>query len=369
MTVDLRPIATDKAMAGDRLLIYSGPRWVRPDGATWTPIDQVVRHAALPNGGYAVTCMGKSVRLLPDEATAAALDVATMDNIAGPRRFGPVLNAADAPDWLAWRVETDEGITVAPNGDVVLAELDGVKLGLFLTDWRRSFGDACAVDGGSVSLALGTIKDRLDRINLDPTTVSANNRTGSIIMEYDTQTWADFYANYLTDPPGYGSIYSGALEASAGQGSNPTFARLFRAFLQFDTSGIVRPIKLAVLRLTPKTIRQADTIHFHTLSDYGTLGKEDYNAALGTDLGTKTTASMTVGTSFDITLAPANINTSGKTCFTARSSYDRSDTGWDGGWYPFPYGAEFEDDDDTHPPVLELTLRMQYQQRAMLGVG
>jgi hypothetical protein len=335
------PCGTHSERQGNTLRLYAAARYVRPDGVTWTPVHEVVQYAELPGQGYQVNCMGKWVRLLWDPESADLLAAATTETIRRPSRFGPVLDAAQAPDAISWQIQASDGVTLSDNGDVVLAELDGVKLGLFLADWRNTFGDRCVVDGGAVSLDLTAHKAASARINLDPTTVAAGDQTGGLLSSSDNTTWADLYAGNCAVVD-FGTLRAGAFQYLG-------WYALDRGFIQFNTAG-VGAIASATLKLTPKELCGSANIYFDVIPDYGTLDLADWNATPGTRVGTKAIADMVVGTEFSFSVPSGEINQSGKTCFLLRSQYDTPAAP--------PAGvrrAEFEDDDDAHPPVLEMT--------------
>ena len=145
----LRPNAA--RVGSRRVRIYACPGWVRPDGRTWTAIEDAVR-VAESGGGYRIGYQGQSIEFLPHVSDAASLLLARKANRLG-RHFGPVLHADLAPDVLRWKVMAGPG--VKRTGDAwILGEPDGVKLGLFLCEWRQRFGKDCTIEGDDITLDL-----------------------------------------------------------------------------------------------------------------------------------------------------------------------------------------------------------------------
>ncbi len=177
-----------KKIGGGR--IYSGPRWVRPDGNTWMSIKDFVTQ--LPDNGWRVDVPGHgSAEIHPDAATKLAIDNAKVNDHVSVN-FGPELDISTAPDSISYTVTLDNA-TQLPNGDVEIAEIDGVKLGIFFEDWRR-LDDKLVYDKGKFTVDLKQAKAELiafgeTTINLDPTvTLGAGEHR---IHRHDGAVWAD----------------------------------------------------------------------------------------------------------------------------------------------------------------------------------
>ena len=149
-------LGPDRARVGpNRLRIFAGPQWVRPDQQAWVAIGEAVRVVPLDGGGYALTYGGMGIQLVPDARDKAAVMEATkppdVHRDIERGHFGPILDAAKAPDILRWNVvvPTSVGIKRGQDAWIIPDESgDGVKLGLFLRDWQGRFGDRCAIAKG-----------------------------------------------------------------------------------------------------------------------------------------------------------------------------------------------------------------------------
>jgi hypothetical protein len=336
------PISTNREQDGNRLRIYAGAQWVRPDGKLWVRIDQLVRYAELPEGGYEVTCLGKSVRLFPDAKTKA---VCIRNDTADPKHFGPLLDAKTVPTITTWTVECDKQEV---NGDVILAEIDGVKLGLFFHDWRRSFGTGYVVKDKIISLDTRALKPTEAAINLDPTTVASTDQTGSLVIVDDANWENDWDASACT--PAVDSTRLLVVTGVVG-----TINTISRGFVQFDTAG-VGTVSSAALKATvfSRISLTGVSIYFDIIPDYETLDSTDWGVTPGTRVGSRTLASLPPGTEVSLTVPSGEVNQTGNTCFLLRSSQDVISPS------PTPTalvpGVQFYNYNEVTPPVLELTL-------------
>ena len=259
-------IAPDRVRTGSRRLrIYAGPQWVRPDGRTWTPIHQAVPVAAL-DGGYLVSYQGEGIQLLPHASDAAALAEARNANRIERGHFGPVLDAAKAPDVLRWNVVAGAGVKREKDAWIFPDKSgDGVKLGLFLQDWRARFGARCVIEGDQITLDLTEAKmlalapGGTGEINLDPLIAPTFQK-----YAYCPGTASGWELLHNADGEGLGS-------AAEVQATNPfqDYCIIRRIILRFDTSAYASPAS-CVLKMT-HTSRLNGAVPHVSVAEYADL--------------------------------------------------------------------------------------------------
>jgi len=186
------PIAPDRTKQGNRIRLYAGPQWVRPDGRNWKRIDQVISVRRIADG-WEVRYGGRSIRLT--SAAMNAIDAATIKARLTNRHFGPVLDPDRCPDRIDWRVAASPGVRRIKDG-WVLGEPDGVKLGLFLHEWRQRFGDGLSLADDAATLNLRGAKAARRPINLDP--ITQDLTTAAYYMNYSVTSWEDSIGDETT---------------------------------------------------------------------------------------------------------------------------------------------------------------------------
>ncbi len=179
-----------KKAGGGRL--YCSPQWVRPDGNTWMAIKDFVTQ--LPDNGWRVDIPGRgSAEIHPDATTKLAIDNAKIKDNIGVH-FGPELDISTAPDSISYIVTLDNA-TQLPNGDVEIAEIDGIKIGMFFEDWRN-LDENLVYDKGKFTVDLTAAKTELadfgeTTISLDP---SAAVDSWQFFGKGGVIAWADLRA-------------------------------------------------------------------------------------------------------------------------------------------------------------------------------
>lgn len=192
MDASFQPITTHAERRGNQVRVYCEPQFVRPPGG-WQPIEELVQIADDPaRQAFRVSFGQEWVELRPAEPLACLREMRRRS-----RRFGWLLEAAEAPDAVRWDVAASPGCRHVAEG-WVLAEVDGVPIGLFIADWRAMFGPGCRIESQEtpeapwrVSLDLtclpAELRDRGGLIDLDPTIVQLAGWIGA--RRWDPDGW------------------------------------------------------------------------------------------------------------------------------------------------------------------------------------
>lgn len=303
----------DRARHNRVVRVFAGPRWVRPDGATWTPIQDVVRVTETPVGVYVVSVAGAKIQLRPLNIPAAAI----ARSVIAPKHFGLVLKAADAPDYPEFEVKVLQGSVQRDGLLWKAATYDGVPLGMNLNDWARHKATYAA---GKVTLDLRAAKAKGGEINLDPT-VLANSQSGYLSAIAFTP-WATTKADI--------ELNGGMLSAQANNqiATYTDFVGglyfISRGYLQFDTSevGVVSSV---TVNMKLKVKSGTDQFHMDCVADYGELAVADWDqASLRHVIDNYDVSGDAVDSWLQWSLQAADINTSGNSCFYARQYNDYS---------------------------------------------
>ena len=318
------PISTTAERDGSVFRLYAAPRFVRPDGKLWRPIADAVTVRDLPGGGYRLEYGDRWVQLTGRRvADRKALGRATRQQRRQARRFGPLLDADKAPDGLDWQVTTSPGVTRARDA-WILGEPDGVKLGLFLADWRHNFGDRCTVTGDRIALDLTAAKAHARRqprpadrvIDLDPE-ISATGETGE---RYATS------ADWAT-ARGVASTRTGCMIAQASHSEMSDYL-CNRPRMQFDTSdltGVVASATLTLFVVVADDDQGGSSLITQLIDSYATLAASPVDAVVQHTIDTTAVSALSDMADHVITLPAAHladIDTGGLTCFACAHSRD-----------------------------------------------
>ena len=144
---------------GQQVRLFTRPKWVRPDGRTWTPIEQLVdvRYDPLTQG-FRVTHNGEWTEMTPK----TPFDSLASTNNDG-RNFGWFLDSDSAPTSMNFVFTTSSNNVVRVPGGFQLAEYDGVPIGLFFDALRDRFGASFSVDAAAGTMAID-LRDEKTRI-------------------------------------------------------------------------------------------------------------------------------------------------------------------------------------------------------------
>ena len=162
-------------VASNTVRLYSGNRWVRPDGRTWTPIAEVLRtQYDARTATFRVEVGDAWVEL-----QSASLARVRHEVIHRTRNFGWLVEPDDVGDVLEYAVRTSEGVKRTGDG-FLLAAYDGVGLGVYFRGWQQRFGGRCEIGSDRIRLDVSAEKARLaerglsEKLDLDPETVTGD---------------------------------------------------------------------------------------------------------------------------------------------------------------------------------------------------
>jgi len=187
-----KPESTTRARDDNRVEVTVAPRWVRPDGRSWEAIDLFTtvtghRFHVQPVGSKLWAAWQATTK------TANVLDRATKRHAVG-RHFGQVLDVAelDGVDDLEFQVTAHPQATRLSNGDILLAVIDGVRIGLCLSDLRamglrETSNGKHALDIRAAKAAART--DGTGEIDLDPTSLLDDVTNDWGTYRVSTATW------------------------------------------------------------------------------------------------------------------------------------------------------------------------------------
>ncbi len=174
--MNYRPVNTHTERRGSRVRLYASPKFVRPDGVTWRPIEEVVSvQRDKATGAYRVTCGSEWITFTP-RARRGQLARSVVSNT----HFGDILTPDSGYDSVVeYDVAYSSRVSHTASG-WQFADITDVPLGLFLNDWRGRFGDRVSIrsDRASVDLT-GIAGDAFGQINLDPETVGISDHASS----------------------------------------------------------------------------------------------------------------------------------------------------------------------------------------------
>jgi hypothetical protein len=224
MNNGFEPVGTHQARSAERVRIYSSPMFVRPRRTIKELV--AVRYDAQTQT-FRVSLDDKWAELRP--RVAIAID--SVHAVRKGRHFGLLLDAEKVPATLEWELAFGPGVKETADG-VELAEYDGVKLGLFLTDWKERFGNGFHQDGSRIMLETSYARRRKLRdgkiiLDLDPTTVDVSAWKSYGVYSEDPDPW-----DVARDSP-TGSVGTSPELYADSNGSS--FAYIQRVALQFDT--------------------------------------------------------------------------------------------------------------------------------------
>lgn len=355
--------------------VHSAPVFMRPDGKTWRRIDELVTVEQTAKG-YRITALGKTIDL--EAATAAALNNATKRHILGNRHFGPVLDSAKATNTMRWRVTKHPDVKAVANG-YEIASADGVSLGLFLDDWKRTLGTDMAFDpvAGTIDLDLRKAKARGSEINLDPVTVFDDSPYQSGTIEVATNLYATTCTQAQWDQVMAGSganIVSLTATVGAENVEWPAAPAqpigLVRGYFSFDVGSISGTVVSAKIRayLIQKNYNLT-TVRMQRITPYDTLGVEDWHPTYGASYGDLVCEGFGVWQEW--TVPPEEIPASGAFCVAGRvAPHDTDGTPPNTPWGGY---TQFAGPGSANAPYLELEVEaaaaLPAARMALTGVG
>ena len=234
--MNYRPVNTHTARRGSRVRLYASPTFVRPDGVTWRPIEEVVSVTHdKATGAYRVTCGPEWITFAP-RARRGQLAQSVVSNT----HFGDVLTPDSGYDGVVeYDIAYSSRVSPTPSG-WQFVDVTDVPLGVFLSDWRGRFGDRVSIRSDRVSVDITGIKpDLFGQINLDPVIIEHADDGGVARV---APTWPD-----VRNGDGMFSIF--AAEVLAGEGLSDDYA-CARGAVRFDTSGYPQAA-FAAFRFTP----------------------------------------------------------------------------------------------------------------------
>ena len=234
--MNYRPANTHTERRGSRVRLYASPKFVRPDGVTWRPIEDVVsveRDEA--TGAYRVMCGDEWITFTPRVRRGQLAQ-----SVVSKTHFGDILTPDSGYDGV---VEYDIAYSSRVEHTTAgwqFTDISDVPLGVFLSDWRGRFGDRVSIgsDRASVDLA-GIEPDLFGQINLDPVIIEHAADGGAARVAL---TWPD-----VRNGDGIFSIF--AAEILTGEGLSGDYA-CARGAVRFDTSGYPQ-VGSAVFKFTP----------------------------------------------------------------------------------------------------------------------
>lgn len=201
--------------------LYSTPHYVQPEGKEWKLITEVV-HIGYSEGRFVISLDGEWISLTPLSKKDLVPHIKSV--MSEGHHFGYLIDKGILADSLGWRIEHSNKVTQISEGEWLLREISGVKLGLTLKDWVRRFGKECSINNELVTLDLSKEKTIGKDIDLDPYTVIALKDIWAI-ME------ADEHAKAEAD-----TVYTSGTSLLV-QAYDFTFDLTFkRGCLRFDTS-------------------------------------------------------------------------------------------------------------------------------------
>ncbi len=196
--------------------IFCSPQWVRLDGNIWVAIANLVKQ--LPNNGWKVDIPDYGyVEIHPDIATNIAINNAKIKDNIGVH-FGPELRIVDIPNILRWTLTKNKDAKQIENGDVQIATIDNVSLGMFFNDWY-ALDKNLVYDNGTFTINLEQAKDELsdlglESINLDPSSIQTSD--WSKLTKTDTDlVQAAVWAGTRGDGTSTGTVTTNVMKVQA----------------------------------------------------------------------------------------------------------------------------------------------------------
>ena len=345
---EFRPVGVSSSSDGSRVRVYSGPKWVRPDGKTWQPIEQVVRTSRDPaTGVYRVTCGDDWITFTPHLRPAGLFKRA----VVASRHFGDILDGVKVAAQalvVEYAVAFSKGVKLVADGWQFEAVRD-VPLGVFLGDLRGRFPQAVACPTSElVRIDLTGVKpDELGEINLDPT-VTATANTGRL-QNAAIASWA------ARDTPATIAAYANDQIRTRAQLVAANNYSCYRGFLDFDLTALSGIFTAATLTMWVASVSGTDTIdYFSTIPDYtaGGLTAADWVPASYAAQGLKDFAGYITGDQYIHALTnPGQILTGAHACLCVRQNLDVTGDAPVGTSYISIYGPN----EAAKEPYLELT--------------
>ena len=235
------PFAVDRSRSGRTVRLYASPVWVRPGGKEWVAIEDLVTvvHDAR-TGTYRVAMAGESIGFSPRNRPPGLVSRPVVKG----HRFGDIVDASTlTADSIEYDVTFSPGVQAVKDG-WQFGVYDEVPLGVFLTDWRRRFGDRLTVSGGRAALDVTGLEpshlDHNGELNLDPTLYPVEQ--GAYWLANYDWSWPQLRAGSAA---GTGTI---DLQIDASVHFPPGIYTLSRTALRFDTSAAGTPAA-AVLKV------------------------------------------------------------------------------------------------------------------------
>ena len=216
------PTSAISEQDGNTVRLYAAPRWVRPDGALWRPIQSLIT----PLGsGYDVLGPRGVASFRPAKRPVGGLSAAVIEG----QQFGDEIILANVETSIQYTVTPPPGAVETENG-WSLGQWDGVEIGLFFDDWAERFGERFSRRGTLLSLDLSVEKEAVAEdpaatLSLDPSIAVASY---ALHVMY-TGIWATV-RDYATS-----SSSSGSVIAVQGTKAGPLYY-INRSCLRFDTS-------------------------------------------------------------------------------------------------------------------------------------
>ena len=186
------PAGLTYARRGRQTRIWTAPRFCKPDGKLWRPIEQVVRcrRNAL-TGGYRIEMGDSWIEFTPAASLQSSLLAASARYRITHRGFGEIVNPVLVPKQIDYRVRTHGKVSAVKNG----WEFDGdfgIPLGVFMQSWNRRFPGRVVVKSDRVTLDLKDMEpDKKGEFNLDPTYYAEDYPVSGFITSLDFDSWAE----------------------------------------------------------------------------------------------------------------------------------------------------------------------------------
>jgi len=298
------PETATAAREANRVRIYAGPRWVRPDGKTWRAIDKIVgvsRDAA--SGAYRVACGDDWITWTPCKQPTELLKRA----IVAPVHFGDVLDAAELADAIVeYDVAFSAGVEVTAAG-WRFAAIHDVPLGLFLNDLIGRFGAGRIIrpDSNRVAIDVSAAKAAGGEINLDPNVAPSHvgglekQSVGAVSLQaswdsaHDAAAGGDSSGTYqvrtLCDEP-VGGTYRAAIDRLGLEFDTSAYGAATAAKLVLTEAGkvgspVVAYSTMSVADVTATAayddILAAVIVDTHTITDVGETWESDDLITIG----------------------------------------------------------------------------------------
>lgn len=230
-----------QAVDPQRHRVYASAQFGRVAGS-WRRLAELIALRRIGDAGIELRAGGEYVRLVPaSPQDASRLKAAMKRYEVRKRRFGPILDAERLPPAaIRFRVERSAGVRPEAEG-WRLTNIEGVRVGLFLGDWRAKLGSRCTVDPAGDQVIVD-LRDAEDDVALRRLT----RRSGELDLDpsFDPSSVARAYTSmgYSSDWRALRHTSSGSIDESAFTvecqkfyaGSVPVVL-LDRALARFDT--------------------------------------------------------------------------------------------------------------------------------------